>query len=67
MASQGDPLIVIECKARRSLSPLLFCIAKEVINRSIILHDLDGKIRASGPRQIDFPIHASYTDDIKFF
>jgi len=54
---QGDPL-----------SPLLFCIAEEVLSRNISkLVDLGKLDLIKGTRHIQIPSHALYADDIMIF
>jgi ribonuclease HI len=54
---QGDPL-----------SPLLFCLAEEVISRSITKLVRDGKLSLiKGSRNMDVPSHILYADDIMLF
>ena len=54
---QGDPL-----------SPLLFCIAEDVLSRSITLLVEQGKIdRIKGSRYCNVPSHSLYADDIMIF
>jgi hypothetical protein len=54
---QGDPL-----------SPLLFCLAEEVISRSITKLVRDGKLSLiKGSKQMDVPSHILYADDIMLF
>ncbi|KAK2361038.1 hypothetical protein QL285_086244 [Trifolium repens] len=54
---QGDPL-----------SPLLFCLAEEVISRSVTKLVRDGKLTLiKGSRQMDVPSHILYADDIMLF
>lgn len=54
---QGDPL-----------SPLLFCLAKEVLSRSISKLVMDGKLDlVNGPRGCHMPSHVLYADDVMFF
>ncbi|GAU16832.1 hypothetical protein TSUD_367790 [Trifolium subterraneum] len=54
---QGDPL-----------SPLLFCLAEEVISRSITKLVRDGKLTLiKGSRHMAVPSHILYADDIMLF
>ncbi|CAJ2641500.1 unnamed protein product [Trifolium pratense] len=54
---QGDPL-----------SPLLFCLAEEVISRSITNLVREGKLSLiSGSRNFNVPSHVLYADDIMLF
>jgi hypothetical protein len=54
---QGDPL-----------SPLLFCLAEEVISRSITQLVRHGKLTLiKGSRHMDIPSHILYADDIMLF
>lgn len=54
---QGDPL-----------SPLLFCIAEEVLNRGISVLFSSGQLKAmSGPKGFKFPSHVLYADDVMVF
>jgi len=54
---QGDPL-----------SPLLFCLAEEVLSRGISQLVLDGKIDLiSGSRHMQVPSHCFYADDLMLF
>ncbi|XP_019431188.1 PREDICTED: uncharacterized protein LOC109338411 [Lupinus angustifolius] len=54
---QGDPL-----------SPLLFCIAEDVLSRGISKLVLEGKLSTiSGPRNLKICSHAFYADDILVF
>ncbi|KAK2416760.1 hypothetical protein QL285_039127 [Trifolium repens] len=51
---QGDPL-----------SPLLFCIAEDVLSRNISKLVVDGKLKLSkGSRNVHIPSHCLYADDI---
>lgn len=54
---QGDPL-----------SPLLFCLAEEVLSRGISKLVDDGLLQLmSGPRGMRMPSHVLYADDIMIF
>lgn len=54
---QGDPL-----------SPLLFCLAEEVLSRSLSKLVQDGKLQLmAGPRGIQVPSHVLYADDVMIF
>lgn len=54
---QGDPL-----------SPLLFCLAKEVISRSLTEMVREGKLKLiHGTRKINIPSHILYADDMMIF
>jgi len=54
---QGDPL-----------SPLLFCLAEEVISRSLTRHVVNGKLKLMhGTRDIAIPSHILYADDMMIF
>jgi len=54
---QGDPL-----------SPLLFCLAEEVISRSLSKLVREGKLKLMhGTRDINIPSHILYADDMMIF
>lgn len=54
---QGDPL-----------SPLLFCLAEEILSRSISKLVNDGKLSLmTGPRNTYVPSHSLYADDVFIF
>jgi len=54
---QGDPL-----------SPLLFCIAEDVLSRNITKLVQQGKIELiKGTRSVQIPSHSLYADDIMIF
>lgn len=54
---QGDPL-----------SPLLFCIAKDVLSRNITKLVQQGKVELiKGSRSYNIPSHSLYADDIMIF
>jgi hypothetical protein len=57
---QGDPL--------SPLSPLLFCIAEEVLSRTITQASADGRLKPMRLcRGVDIPTHVLYADDIMIF
>ena len=54
---QGDPL-----------SPILFCLAEEVLSRSLIMAANSGALHLmAGPRGVLMPTHSLYADDIMLF
>jgi hypothetical protein len=54
---QGDPL-----------SPLLFCIAEDVLSRHISKLVVDGKLHLiKGTRNVNVPSHCLYADDIMVY
>jgi hypothetical protein len=54
---QGDPL-----------SPLLFCIAEEVLSRNLSKLVVDGQLRSfKGTRNVPVPSHCLYADDVLVF
>ncbi|GAU23976.1 hypothetical protein TSUD_327770 [Trifolium subterraneum] len=54
---QGDPL-----------SPLLFCLAEEVLSRGISKLVADGKLKLlNGTRNVTIPSHILYADDVMLF
>lgn len=54
---QGDPL-----------SPILFCLAEEVLSRLICLHSSKGSLKPiSSPKSCSAPTHSLYADDVMLF
>jgi hypothetical protein len=54
---QGDPL-----------SPLLFCLAEEIISRSLTKHVRNGHLKLiHGTRELNIPSHILYADDMMVF
>jgi hypothetical protein len=50
------------------LSPLLFCLAEEVINRCLTKQVVNGKLKLiQGTRDIAIPSHILYADDMMLF
>lgn len=68
----GSPFGYFKCKrgVRQGdpLSPILFCLAEEVLSRSLTMAAESGALHPmAGPRGVVMPTHSLYADDVMLF